>query len=134
MIVDASAVIAIVGADPAAPGLMAHLDTAPARAIGAPTATETGIVLMARLGLVGISVLGRFLDEFDVDVVPFSDAHWQEGIRAFQRFGRGRHPASLNFGDCLTYAVAKLAGSPLLCTGQDFAQTDLAVVGNADPA
>jgi len=57
--------------------------------------------------------------------VSFGEDHWREAARAFRRFGKGRHPAALNFGDCLTYAVARLAGAPLLCVGEDFPQTDL---------
>jgi ribonuclease VapC len=65
--------------------------------------------------------------EAEVAVVPFADAHWKAAIDAHRRYGKGRHPAGLNFGDCLTYATAKLAGQPLLCTGRDFARTDLPI-------
>jgi ribonuclease VapC len=58
-------------------------------------------------------------------VVPFDDSHWALALDAYVRFGKGRHPSGLNFGDCLTYATAKLAGQPLLCIGDDFARTDL---------
>jgi ribonuclease VapC len=57
--------------------------------------------------------------------VPFGEGHWPVAVDAFIRFGKGRHPASLNFGDCLTYAVARLADQPLICVGDDFAKTDL---------
>lgn len=59
--------------------------------------------------------------------MPFDAPHWHEAIGAFWRFGRGRHPAGLNFGDCLTYAVARVADEPLLFVGDDFAATDIAV-------
>ncbi len=65
---------------------------------------------------------------FDVRVIEFGDRHWKVALQAFARFGKGRHPAGLNLGDCLTYAVARLSGQPLLCVGDDFAQTDLALV------
>jgi len=58
-------------------------------------------------------------------VVPFSEEHAREAAEAFARFGKGRHRAALNFGGCMSYAMAKLAGQPLLCTGADFAKTDL---------
>ncbi len=58
-------------------------------------------------------------------VVSFDERHWQLSLEAFERYGKGRHPARLNFGDCLSYATAKLAGQPLLCVGNDFAQTDV---------
>jgi len=61
-------------------------------------------------------------------VIPFDDEHWAVAITAFQRFGKGRHPAALNFGDCLTYAVARLADERLLCIGEDFVRTDLDVI------
>jgi ribonuclease VapC len=61
-----------------------------------------------------------------VIVIPFDDRHWSIAIQAFIRYGRGRHPAALNFGDCMTFATAHLAARPLLFTGDDFAKTDLA--------
>jgi ribonuclease VapC len=60
-----------------------------------------------------------------IDEVPFGESHWKEAVGAYLRFGKGRHKAQLNFGDCLTYAVARLADEPLLFTGSDFTETDL---------
>jgi ribonuclease VapC len=60
-----------------------------------------------------------------VQEIPFGEIHWREAVEAFRRFGRGRHPAALNFGDCLTFATAQLTGQALLFTGGDFGQTDL---------
>jgi ribonuclease VapC len=60
-------------------------------------------------------------------VVPFDEGHWREALAAFIRFGKGRHPAGLNFGDCLSYATATIAAQPLLAVGEDFAKTDLVV-------
>ena len=57
--------------------------------------------------------------------MAFGEEHWREAVTAYNRFGRGRHEAQRNFGDCMAYAIAKLAGEPLLCTGADFAKTDL---------
>lgn len=71
------------------------------------------------------ALLERMLDELAVQEVPFGEIHWREAVDAYHRFGKGRHPAALNFGDCMTYAVAKLAGEPLLFQGTDFALTDL---------
>ena len=90
-----------------------------------PTLAETGIVLTARIGDRARTLLARFVDEADLVAVPFVDEHWPAAIDAYARFGRGRHPAGLNFGDCLTYATARIAGEPLLCLGDDFAKTDL---------
>jgi ribonuclease VapC len=90
---------------------------------------ETGIVLAARLGIAGKTLLARFVQEAGLTVLPLTDEHWPVAVDAFVRFGKGRHPAALNFGDCLTYAVSRVAGQPLLYVGQDFAKTDLEVIG-----
>jgi hypothetical protein len=74
-----------------------------------------------------IAWLHRFLQAFDVVVIPFDGDHWQEAVAAYNLYGRGRHPAALNLGDCFSYATAKLAGQPLLCLGDDFRQTDLPI-------
>ena len=99
--------------------------------IGAPTRLETGIVLTARFGPRGKTALARFLQENSVQTVTFDEAHASAALDAYSRFGKGRHPAALNFGDCCTYAIASLAGEPLLCTGDDFARTDLLLVSLA---
>jgi ribonuclease VapC len=93
--------------------------------VGAPTLAETGIVLAARMGLLARTLLARFVDEAELIVVPFDDEHWQVATDAFLRFGKGLHTAALNFGDCMTYAVARIAGEPLLYVGNDFAKTDI---------
>jgi ribonuclease VapC len=127
MILDASAVVAVILDQAGAYELVRKLDGAGC-AMGAPSITEAAIVLQARLGDRGMTDLRAFLVEFDVEVVPFGDEHWRQAASAFARFGKGRHPAALNLGDCLTYAIAKLSGQPLLCVGGDFAQTDLELV------
>jgi len=125
MIVDSSALIAIVLREEGYEAVVARLTTADAAAAGTPTLAETGIVLRARLGARADGVLERMLDEFGIQEVPFGEIHWREAVEAFRKYGRGQHRASLNFGDCMTYATAKLAGAPLLFTGDDFARTDL---------
>ena len=125
MIVDTSALIAITFREHGHLGLIAKLASAPSAGIGTPTLAETGLVLGARLRRDPRDLIVRLLAEFNVEAVPFGDEHWKEAIEAYQRFGRGRHKAQLNFGDCLTYAVARLAGEPLLFSGNDFAETDL---------
>lgn len=128
MIVDSSALIAILLAEPGHQGLVDHLARAAVVGVGAPTLAETGIVLTARIGVAGRSLLARLLDEAGIDTVPCTAAHWPVAVEAFARYGKGRHRAALNFGDCLTYATCRLAGRPLLCTGDDFPRTDLAVL------
>lgn len=125
MILDSSALIALVFREPEAEQILDSLAEAEVAAIGAPTLAETGIVLGAKIGEASRAILSRLLEDLDLVVLPFTAAHGREAREAFLRFGRGRHPAGLNFGDCLTYATAKLAGQPLLFVGNDFSQTDL---------
>jgi ribonuclease VapC len=125
MIVDSSALVAITFREPSHPELITKLASAPSAGIGTPTLAETGLVLAARLRRDPRDLIVRLLDEFSVEEVPFGDGHWKEAVGAYLRYGKGRHKAQLNFGDCLTYAVARLAGEPLLFTGNDFAETDL---------
>ena len=128
MILDTSAIVAVLTEEPDAPRILAALASADDVGIGAPTVVETGIVLTAGLGAVGRSLLSRFLEESEAEVLAFTPEHWSRGVDAFSRFGKGRHRAGLNFGDCLTYAIAAVARRPLLCVGQDFAETDLSLV------
>ena len=130
MIVDTSAIIAIVQKEPDYKRLVQVLADSAASGIGTPTLVEAGIVLSARLGIDATGLLGRLVQEFGIAEVPFGDAHWREAVRAYARFGRGRHPAGLNFGDCLSYATARLADQPLLYVGSDFSRTDLKSVLN----
>ena len=125
MIVDSSAIVGVLLRQAGHEAVLDALDRRSRAAVAAPTLVETGIVLTARLGPLGRTLLARFVAESDLVVVPFSDAHWGVAVDAFTRFGKGRHPAALNFGDCLTYATARLADEPLLCLGDDFARTDL---------
>ena len=128
MILDSSALLALIFREPEAEQIAAALSESEFCAMGAPTMAETAIVLAAKLGEASRSILSRLIEDLDLIIVPFTAAHGREAREAFLRFGRGRHPAALNYGDCLTYAVAKLAGQPLLCVGNDFRRTDLKVV------
>ena len=125
MILDSSAVVAIVLREPGYEALVAKLAAARAAGIGAPTLAETGLVLTAKLGGNPRCVLSRFLQEAGLTIIPFGEQHWRAAVEAYTRFGKGRHVAGLNFGGCLAYATARMAGRPLLCLGDDFARTDL---------
>ena len=127
MIVDTSAIVAIFQKEPGYESLIDALLSCDSAGIGTPTLSEAGIVLTARLGRDARGILSRFLQEFDIVEVPFGPAHWRAAIDAYGRFGKGRNPAGLNFGDCLTYATARLARQPLLFVGDDFSQTDLSL-------
>lgn len=125
MIVDSSALLAIVFREKGYERIIERMLEADALAMGTPTLAETGIVLSARLGNAASGLLERMLDEFGMQEIPFGEIHWREAVEAYRVYGKGRHPAGLNFGDCMTYAVAKLAGEPLLYVGSDFGRTDL---------
>lgn len=128
MVIDTSAIVAVLLQEAESLALHELLAAHTPSAVGAPTLAEASIVLQARIGQNGLSALRGFLIEYDVSVVSFGDQHWRLAAQAFAKYGRGRHSANLNFGDCMTYAVAKLAGQPLLCVGDDFCQTDLDLV------
>ena len=125
MIVDSSAVVAILLREHGAEELLAAIMASEFVGIGAPTAAETGLVLTSRMRRNATGSLLRFFDETGIEIVPFTNLHWQRAIDAYCRFGKGRHPAALNFGDCMTYATAALARQPLLCRGDDFRKTDI---------
>ena len=125
MILDSSALLALVFREPGYERILAAVAAADWVGVGAPTLAETGIVLSARIAEEAKPTLALLLEHLDLRIVPFEATHARAAREAFTRFGRGRHPAALNFGDCLTYAVAKVAGLPLLFVGDDFARTDL---------
>ena len=125
MILDSSAVIAILLKEPGYERLRDSLAASEQVGIGAPTVVESSMVLCARLGRAGKTLLARFLEEAEIEVVEFTAEHWTVAADAFITYGKDRHRAGLNFGDCMTYAVAKLAGEALLCVGDDFPATDL---------
>jgi ribonuclease VapC len=125
MIVDSSALVAIVFQENDYELIIDKLVGSNSSGIGTPTLVEAGIVVDARLRKESQSLLSRMLDEFEITQVPFGEPHWRAALVAYRRFGRGRHRANLNFGDCLAYAVAQIAGEPLLFVGENFAATDL---------
>jgi len=126
MVLDSSAVVAVLGQERDSESLETALDKAGTLAIGAPTLFETTMVAVGRFGeAAGRVAVERFCADWEVEVVPFEARHYRVAAAAFVRYGKGRHPARLNYGDCMTYATAQVAGVPLLFTGEDFARTDV---------
>ncbi len=125
MTVDSSALIAILFSEPGFLPLVDFILEADTVRAGAPTVTETSVVAVGRRGKPAIRDVEALVRELDIIVVPFGQAEWHAAVTAFQRFGRGRHKASLNFGDCLAYATATVAGDSLLFVGDDFDYTDI---------
>ena len=126
MVLDSSVLVQLIFAEPGHAETIERLLQAEVRLVGSPTLVEVGLVVGNRLGLERLYLLDELLKRLDVSVIPFEAIHAREALVAFRRYGKGRHPAALNFGDCLSYAVAKVAGLPLAYVGDDFAQTDLA--------
>jgi ribonuclease VapC len=125
VILDSSAIVAIFLREPGYLDLIDQIAGAELVGVGCPTLAETAVVLEARIGANVRGSLGAFLDEFAVERIEFGDPHWNVALDAYRRFGRGRHPARLNYGDCMSYATAWVADQPLLFVGNDFSQTDL---------
>jgi ribonuclease VapC len=125
LILDTSAILAIVFQEPEQDDFLRKIGGAPIVGIGAPTLVETTIVLTVRLGEQAQRLTTAIVDLAGIVVISFDAPHSKLAAETWLRFGRGRHPAGLNFGDCMAYATARLAGRPLLCKGDDFSQTDL---------
>ncbi len=125
MILDSSAVVAVILEEDGFGEIGEAVRLAPEVLIGAPTLFETELVITRRYGPRARTLVLDFLEENEVLVTPFDGRHWELAAEAFLRYGKGRHPARLNFGDCMTYATARLSGEPLLFVGDDFRRTDL---------
>lgn len=125
MIVDTSAIVALAQNESTAVEVATALLSDRNPVIAAPSATECLIVLTSRLGPKGRTAYERIRAQFNIGVRPYTEDHVVAALGAFIRFGKGRHPAGLNFGDCMTYAAARVSGEPLLAVGNDFPQTDL---------
>ena len=93
--------------------------------VGVVTLFETSMVLLSRRGEAGLADFRAFCARAAIQTAGFTPEHTDLAIDAFRRFGKGRHPAGLNFGDCFSYALAKATGEPLLFKGDDFSQTDV---------
>jgi ribonuclease VapC len=126
MVLDSSAIVAIHLRESGHERLMDRIDAAEVVVVGVPTLLESVMVLTARLGHDARPMIFAFLRRLEAEVVPFNQEHMDAAATAFIRFGKGRHPAALNFGDCMSYAVASVAGMPLLFIGEDFTRTDIA--------
>ena len=128
LVLDTSAAVAILLGEPASDELLDAIDAAEERLVGAPTVLELGIVIEARLGAPRRSITERFVADGGFDVVPFGPDEAAVAMSGWRRFGRGRHRAALNLGDCCTYAIGIASGLPVLCVGDDFPHPDVAVL------
>ena len=125
MVLDTSAVLAGLLDEPERPRLERLLEEDPARLMSAATLVEAGMILESRHGEPGRQARDRMLDLYEVAIVAFDRDQAELARDAFRRFGRGRHPAALNYGDCFAYALAKATGEALLFKSDDFSRTDI---------
>ena len=125
MIVDSSAVLAILFDEPDAERFDTAIAAAPACRMSLVNVFEASIVLEGRGGAAAGQDLDPFLEDAGIESVPVTAAHVAAARQAWRRFGKGNHPAALNFGDCFAYALAAATGEPLLFKGGDFALTDI---------
>lgn len=128
MVIDTSAIVAIAFGEPEARHFNERIADDPVRLISAATVLEAAMVIESRFGEAGGADLDLWLYKAGVDVVAVTAEHADQARRAWRRFGKGRHPAGLNYGDCFSYALARLSGEPLLFKGDDFSQTDVSPV------
>lgn len=127
MVIDTSAIVAIFFHEQDARSFRERIAEDPVRLISAATVVEAAMVIESRFGEAGGAELDLWLHKADVETVAVTADHADQARRAWRRFGKGRHPAGLNFGDCFSYALAALTQEPLLFKGEDFSKTDIRV-------
>lgn len=125
MVIDTSALAAILFDEPERRRFNELVEADPTRLISAATLLESSIVVEGRSGEAGGRELDLLVHRANLEIVPVDGDQVEIARAAYRRFGRGNHPAALNFGDCFTYALARSTGEPLLFKGDDFARTDL---------
>ena len=125
MVVDSSALLAVLYREPDAERYETAIAAAPHCRMSVANVLEVSIVVEARGGAEAGHELDLFLERAAVELVPVTAAQVEAARRAWRRFGKGHHPAALNFGDCFAYALAKTTSEPLLFKGEDFARTDI---------
>jgi ribonuclease VapC len=125
MVIDTSAIVVILFGEPEARAFAHAIDQDPLRLMSAISVLEATMVVESELGEPGGRELDLLLHRAGIEVVGFLPEHLHAARHAFRTYGKGRHPAGLNFGDCFSYALAKFTGQRLLFKGNDFARTDI---------
>ena len=125
MVLDTSAILAILQDEPERRRLNEAIEAAETRSLSTASFVECSMILESRYGADGVRDLDLFIAKAQVSLVPVDEEQADLARRAFRKYGKGRHPASLNFGDCFSYALALARGEPLLFKGEDFAKTDV---------
>lgn len=133
LVVDSSAMVAILRSEPCWEMLATRMHAASSRVLSVASWVEVSLVVAGRHGdQATLEHLDRFLQTAAVELHPVDESQARMAREAFLRFGKGRHPAGLNFGDCFSYALARTLDAPLLFVGQDFTQTDVQVALNVE--
>jgi ribonuclease VapC len=125
MVLDTSALLAVLWNEPERRQFVERIEATPVRLLSVATFVETSIVLEARKGAEGVRELDAFLERANIELVDVTPSHGRLARRAFANYGKGRHRAGLNYGDCFAYALAADTGEPLLFKGDDFQHTDV---------
>lgn len=125
MVIDTSALVAILKAESSAHQLVRAIEEDPVRLLSAASFLATCLVIESRYGEPGARELDLLVRKAKLEIAPVTAEHAEIAREAGRRYGKGRHPAKLNFGDCFSYALAKDKGERLLCVGDDFSKTDL---------
>ncbi|MCV9939578.1 type II toxin-antitoxin system VapC family toxin [Boseaceae bacterium BT-24-1] len=135
IVVDSSAIVAILLEEPEARSFLEQLSFSPRNICSAMSFVECVMVLSTRAPGLSLERFTQSLSDFAIDITPVDPAQASIAAQAFLRFGKGRHPAKLNLGDCFSYALAKSLNAPLLYKGEDFGRTDIvsAVAQDARP-
>jgi ribonuclease VapC len=128
MVIDTSAVIACLFGESERASFVSAIGADSVRLISVVGVVEASLVILGRKRAGGLADLQVFLDDGEIERVAVDGRQAEAAIEAFRQFGKGRHPARLNIGDCFAYALAKTTGEPLLYKGRDFAQTDIVAV------
>ncbi len=131
MVIDTSALIAILLCEPEAETFARVMSYDPKRLISVFTYLESSIVIEAKKGDAGGRELDLLINRAGIEIVGIEQEQAEIARNAWRTFGKGRHPAGLNIGDCCSYALSKYSGEPLLFKGADFSATDIAVVDTA---
>jgi len=125
VVIDSSALVALALEEPEAQRLLAAIISTEMRQVSSFSVLETSLVLSSRKGAPGQAIFDSLLEFLRIEVMPLTLDQVRVARHAWTQFGKGRHPAALNIGDCCSYALARVSGFPLLCKGQDFPKTDL---------
>jgi ribonuclease VapC len=128
MVIDTSAILAILQREPERRGFLEAIEDADSTRMSVASFVETSIVIESRYGSEGLRDLDRFISRASIELIPVDTEQGQLARSAFSRFGKGRHRAGLNYGDCFSYAAAIDLGEPLMCKGDDFIHTDVPIL------